>query len=38
MFNDRVYNGLLKLSLRFEAESGLPAKQLYGIFLQGYHI
>lgn len=28
IFNDRVYNGLLKLSLGLEAECGLPVKQL----------
>lgn len=28
IFNDRVYNGLLKLSPGLEAECGLPAKQL----------
>lgn len=28
IFNDRVYNGLLKLSLGFEAECELPVKQL----------
>lgn len=28
IFNDRLYNGLLKLSLGFEAQYGLLANQL----------